>query len=204
MVFVIKRERENSNIVLITKNKKMKKQMMTVAIVLLAATLMTTSCVGSFSLFNTVLSWNKKATDSKFLNELIFIICTPVYSICSGADLFVLNAIEFWTGDNPLANVGKTKQVMGQDGKYYAVKTLKNGYEITNQLGEKTLFVYNKKDNSWLQVVNGKQIELFRINGNGTACVTLPNGKQMNVAMNQAGLYKVRMAANGGTYWAMR
>ena len=58
--------------------------------------------------------------------------------------------------------------------------------------------------NPWSQVVAGKQTELFRINEDGTVRVTLPEGKQMNVAMNEAGLYQIRMAVNGGTYWAMR
>ena len=103
----------------------MKKKNLRVSTLLLAATLLTTSCIGSLGLFNKLLSWNKTATDSKFLNEIIFLILSPAYAICGTADVVVLNTIEFWTGDNPMANNGKTKQVMGQDGKYYAVKTLK-------------------------------------------------------------------------------
>lgn len=182
----------------------MKKKNLRVSTLLLAATLLTTSCIGSFGLFNKLLSWNKTATDSKFLNEIIFLILSPAYAICGTADVVVLNTIEFWTGDNPMANVGKTKQVMGQDGKYYAVKTLQDGYEITSPEGQTTKFIYDKSLNAWSQVVAGKQTELFRINEDGTVRVTLPEGKQMNVAMNEAGLYQVRMAVNGGTYWAMR
>ncbi len=182
----------------------MKTKKMKVATFLLAGALVSTSCVGSFSLFNKLASWNRTATDSKFLNELIFLIIAPAYGICSAADALVLNTIEFWTGENPMANVGKTKQVMGQDGKYYAVKTLQDGYEITSPEGQTTKFIYDKSLNAWSQVVAGKQTELFRINEDGTVRVTLPEGKQMNVAMNEAGLYQVRMAVNGGTYWTMR
>ena len=90
----------------------MKKKNLRVSTLLLAATLLTTSCIGSFGLFNKLLSWNKTATDSKFLNEIIFLILSPAYAICGTADVVVLNTIEFWTGDNPMANNGKTKKVM--------------------------------------------------------------------------------------------
>ena len=97
----------------------------------MCASLLTSSCVGSFSLFNKLASWNKNATNSKFLNEIIFIVISPAYAVCSVADVLVLNSIEFWSGSNPLAsNVGKTTTTKGQDGRFYAVKTLKDGYEI--------------------------------------------------------------------------
>lgn len=182
----------------------MKKKNLKVATLLLAGAMFTTSCVGSFALFNKLASWNKNATNSKFLNELIFLVISPAYGICSAADVLVLNAIEFWTGDNPVANVGKTQQVMGQDGKYYAVKTLKEGYEITAPDGEMMKFIYDKATDSWSQIVEGKQTEIFRFNEDGSVKATLPNGEQMDVALNESGLYQVRMAVNGGTYWAMR
>lgn len=166
---------------------------------------MASSCVGSFSLFNKLASWNKGATNSKFLNELIFIVISPAYAVTSLADVLVLNSIEFWTGNNPIAsNIGKTKQVMGEDGRYYAVKTLKDGYEITKPNGEMTKFVYNKTDDSWSQIENGVCTEIFRFNADGTINLTLPNGNKMDVSLNEQGVYQARMAVNGGTYWAMR
>ena len=77
---------------------------------------------------------------SSCINELIFIVISPAYAVCSVADLFVLNSIEFWTGDKVIANVGKTQKVTGKDGRLYAIKTLKNGYEITDPAGEKSYF----------------------------------------------------------------
>lgn len=176
-----------------------------VVAVLMAVMLLSSSCVGSFSLFNKLASWNKQATDNKFLNELLFIVISPAYAVVSMADALVLNSIEFWSGSNPVAsNIGKTKQVMGQDGNYYAVKTLKDGYEITRPDGEMLKFVYNETDDSWSQIENGKCTEIFRFNGDGTVKATLPDGNQMDVSLNEAGLYQVRMAVNGGTYWALR
>lgn len=171
----------------------------------LAGALLTTSCVGSFRLFNKVASWNKHATDSKFLNEVIFLVISPAYFICGTADVLILNSIEFWSGRNPMASrVGKTQQVLGPDGKYYAMKTLKEGYEITKPDGEKLLFTYDKATDSWSQQKDGKKTEIFRFNPDGTIQASLPDGKKIDVTLDEAGVYQTRMAMGGGTYWAMR
>lgn len=161
------------------------------------------SCIGSYGLFNGLLKWNKNLSN-KFVNELVFLVLTPVYGICSVADAIVLNTVEFWTGKNPISKVGTTKNVWGKDGRQYAVKTLKNGYEITAPTGEKTLFVYDKKDNSWSMEANGQVRELFRFNEDGTVRASLPNGEKMDVALNEGGMYELRMAVNDGTYFAAR
>ena len=160
------------------------------------------SCIGSFCLTNNVLDWNKRATDNKFVNELIFIVISPAYAVCSVADLFVLNSIEFWTGEQVIANVGKTKDVMGKDGRMYAIKTLKNGYEITDPEGEKSYFVFNKKKKSWSYSKDGDIRELFSFNEDGSIQACLPNGEKMNVPADGNGLFQVRMAMNDGFYYA--
>ena len=92
----------------------MKIKYLKVSVMFLAATLLTSSCVGSFSLFNRLAKWNTRATGSKFLNEIIFIIISPAYAVCCVADALVLNTIEFWSGSNPMAqNIGKTQNVTG-------------------------------------------------------------------------------------------
>ena len=182
----------------------MKKITVNTIIALALGSMCLSSCIGSFSLTNNVLNWNKRATDNKFINELIFIVISPAYAVCSAADLLVLNTIEFWTGDKVVANVGKTKNVTGKDGRLYAIKTLKNGYEITSPDGEVSYLVYNKKEKSWNYKDNGALKELFRFNDDGTIQATLPNGKKMNVTPDQAGLYQVRMAVNDGVFFASR
>lgn len=182
----------------------MKIKSLKVAALMMAGTLMASSCIGSYSLFNKFASWNCNATNSKFLNAIIGVVLLPVYGITSLADALLFNTIEFWTGDNPIAsNVGKTQQVMGQDGRYYAVKTLKDGYEITKPDGEMLKFIHDQKNDSWSQVQNGEVREIFRFNQDGTIRVTLPQGNQMDVTLDEAGLHQVRMATDG-TYWAMR
>ena len=92
----------------------MKKITVNTIIALALGSMCLSSCIGSFSLTNNVLNWNKRATDNKFINELIFIVISPAYAVCSAADLLVLNTIEFWTGDKVIANVGKTQKVTGK------------------------------------------------------------------------------------------
>ena len=165
-------------------------------------TMTLSSCIGSFGLTNTVLDWNKRATDNKFVNELIFIVISPAYAVCSVADLFVLNSIEFWTGEKVVAEVGKTKDVMGKDGRMYAIKTLKNGYEITDPEGEKSYFVFNKKKKSWSYSKDGDIRELFSFNEDGSIQACLPNGEKINVPANENGLFQIRMVMNDGFYYA--
>jgi hypothetical protein len=93
---------------------------------------------------------------------------------------------------------------MGEDGKMYAVRTLKNGYEVTSPEGSIANFVYNKKANSWSMLVDGKAKEIFRFNNDGTIRTNLPSGQKMNVSLNDEGLYQTRMAINGGTFFALR
>ncbi len=182
----------------------MKIKHLKLAALLMAGTVLTSSCIGSYSLFNKFAKWNVNATSSKFLNAVIGVVLLPVYGICSIADSLLFNSIEFWTGDNPIAsNIGTTRQVMGEDGRFYAVKTLKDGYEITAPTGEILKFVYNKQEDSWSKIENGEVREVFRFNPNGTIRLTLPKGEQMDVTLNEDGLNQVRMALWQGNYWAM-
>lgn len=180
----------------------MKKRFLKVATVLLSVTLLASSCVGSFSLFNKLSAWNRDATGSKFLNELIFIVISPAYVVCSAADVLVLNSIEFWSGSNPVA-AGKTMNVQGQDGRYYAVKTLKDGYEIKAPDGKITCFLYDKDNDSWSQQEDGKTVEIFRFNDDGTIQVNLGE-KKMDITADEMGLNEVAAATGYGFLYAAR
>ena len=39
----------------------------------------------------------------------------PVYEISALADVLVINSIEFWSGSNPVADVGNVKTIDGKD-----------------------------------------------------------------------------------------
>ena len=98
---------------------------------LLASSLLLNSCIGSFAAFNNLREWNEQVTDNKMANELIFVALwvIPVYQIVTFADLFVLNAMEFWEGVNPLAmqeGEKQTKIIKDQKNKYKVIVTKNN------------------------------------------------------------------------------
>lgn len=176
-----------------------------VSAIIMTGCMMASSCVGSFQLTHKLAMWNTRATNEKFLNEIIFLFISPAYAVCGVVDALVINTMEFWSGSNPLAkNEGKTQTIMGQDGRYYAVTTLKDGYEIKKPDGEIMKFLYDSKNNSWSQVVDGKTKEIFRFNDDGTIQASLPDGDKITVTPDAAGLFEARMAVNGATFWAMR
>lgn len=156
----------------------------------LTGTVLFSSCLGSFSLTNKVLDWNRSVGD-QWVNELVFLVCyvVPVYEISVFLDAVILNSMEFWTGSNPMA-VGETKTVKSENGEFL-VKTTENGYNVSN--GDESVdFVYNKANNSWNVASDGKTTELMHINADGTA--TLCNGK--TVTMDAAGLMAARQSIN--------
>lgn len=171
------------------------------AMMLMAASVMFSSCVGSFSLFNKLATWNKSATNCKFLNELIFIVISPAYAVCGLADMLVLNSIEFWSGSNPMtAKIGKSVKVKGEDGEVYAVKYLANGYEVTRPTGDVYYLLHDEKTDTWSMEVDGKKTELFRFNHDGTVKMTLPTGEKMDVAMDESGVDQLRDAVAGDAF----
>ena len=182
----------------------MKKMNLKVVTCLVAGSLMFSSCfVGSYGLFNSYAKWQTNMTSNKFVNAIVgFIIGPFVGGICTFVDILVLNTIEFWSGSNPVAsNIGTTKQVMGQDGRYYAVTTLKNGYEVKAPTGEITYFIHDDANDSWSVEQNGVQKELFRFNADGSIQANV-NGETKNFTLNEAGVYDARMASCG-SFFAM-
>ena len=78
----------------------MKKPIVAVA---LAASLLFSSCLGSFQAFNNLKEWNQGVSDSKWVNNLIFwgLNIIPVYALFFVGDTIIFNVIEFWSGSNP-------------------------------------------------------------------------------------------------------
>jgi Domain of unknown function (DUF3332) len=71
---------------------------------LVLASLFATSCVGPYNAFNSVASWNSRVSDSKFLNELVYLglYIVPVYPLAAFGDALIFNSFEFWGGENPI------------------------------------------------------------------------------------------------------
>lgn len=173
----------------------MKRNRLTLVAVILSGSLLFSSCVGSFGLFNRLTSWNQ-SVGTKFVNELVFLAFNiiPVYGVAYLADALVINSIEFWSGTNPMANVGDVKKVKGENGNYM-VKTLENGYSITKE-GETASMnlIYDQEANTWNAVANGEATPLVKMNNDGTADMFLPNGEKMNVTLDAQGMMAARIA----------
>ncbi|NDW13879.1 DUF3332 domain-containing protein [Bacteroides sp. 214] len=182
----------------------MRKSKLKLLSLVLAGSFLFSSCIGSFKLFNNVLSWNK-GVGNKFVNELVFIALhiVPVYEIAGLVDVLVLNSIEFWTGNSPIAKKGEVKQVKGENGDY-TVETLENGYTITKE-GEATVdLIFNNETNTWSVVSEEVTSELVKINENGTADLFLQNGETMNVTLDAQGILAAQKVTMGNVFFAAR
>ena len=155
------------------------------ATVMICGAFLFSSCIGSFGLHSKLVNWNQ-SIGTKFVNELVYLACNiiPVYPVCYLADALVINSIEFWSGSNPMANVGDVKKVKGET----------TAMEL----------VYDKELNTWNVVAEGVSTELLQMNGDGTAQMYLPNGEAMNVTLDAQGIAAARQATMINTYYAAR
>lgn len=133
---------------------------------LLAATLCVamfsmSSCIGSFTLTSRLKGWNDHV-GNKFVNELVFLgFCIlPVYEVCVLADALVINSIEFWSGNNPMAQSEKT--IDGSDGKYL-VKCDGKGYDIIScNDGSKVRLDFDVPTQTWSYTAGAQSGTLFQ------------------------------------------
>ncbi len=170
----------------------------------LSSCVLFSSCIGSFGLFNKLLSWNKTVGD-KFINELVFIaFCIiPVYEISWMADIVVFNSIEFWTGSNPVAE-GKVQKIEGQNGNY-TVETTKNGYHIEKEgVSESVDLKFNESEKVWSVEANGESTPLLKVVNAEEVVMFLPDGSEMNVSLNEAGVLAYKQVVTNGTFFAAR
>ena len=161
----------------------MKKVILSIA---LASTLLLSSCLGSFKLTKECYTWNKSIGD-KWINELVFIGLNliPVYDICVLVDAVVFNSIEFWTGNNPVAN--KT-EVINTDNGNYLVETNDNGYTITK--GKETVEFINEND-VWYINQDNQKIELFQFVDDDHISMNLGDAKKV-IELSQSGVNDLR------------
>ncbi|MBD8387336.1 DUF3332 domain-containing protein [Dysgonomonas sp. BGC7] len=161
------------------------------------------SCIGSFSLSNRFLDWNKTIDSNKFVNAILFVVFTPAYALTMLGDVLLFNSIEFWTGENPV-EAGVIKKVQGENG-IYTVETLENGYRIQDEKGEESQFIYDKDTNTWSLVANDKVTKLIKIEDDKkNAVVYLPNGQESRVELSNEGLLALRQTVESSIYFAAK
>ena len=97
-----------------------------------------------------------------------------------------------------------TIKVKGEDGNYL-VETLENGYSITKE-GEETSMqlLYDAATSTWNVTSEDVTTELLKINGDGTAQMTLPNGEGLTVTLDEQGVSTARQLTMTNTYFAAK
>lgn len=153
---------------------------------ILSGSLLFSSCIGSFGLWNNLKSWNQ-GIGNKFVNEIVFLAfhIVPVYEVAYLADILVLNSIEFWSGSNPVAELGSIRTIHGEKGTY-AIRTNEDGYTITKEgdEGKELNLVYNAEKRTWNAEAEGQSFELIRMNEDGTISYQQPDGSLKTIVPN--------------------
>ena len=182
-----------------------KKHLILATVVALSASMMMQSCIGSFALFNKVKNWNDHVGD-KFVNEIVFVAMwvLPVYELCFVADLFILNSIEFWSGENP-ALASEVKVVDGKDAKYLVARN-EGGYTITNMTTKQvTRFNFNAEGNSWSLENIGQEVKLFTFVDDTHVDVITRDGSYTRVELSQPGVLAYQeLVGIGGVAFALK
>lgn len=178
----------------------MKRRFITAALAcLLLGSTCLTSCLGSFELTNKLLAWNK-TIDNKFINEVVFIaLCiVPAYEVAVIADALVLNSIEFWSGESPLAQAPRV--IEGNDGKY-RVECDGKGYTITSLNDQSQVRLdFDSDSRTWsVEGIDGNSYPLVTFIDDTFMKVNIGGGESMIVDQSPKSLYALRQAVNAGT-----
>ena len=182
----------------------MKKSYLSVGAVLtLGIALISTSCIGSFSLTNQLLIWNKHV-GNKFVNELVFIaFCViPVYEVTALADILVLNSVEFWSGSNPVGAFSKV--VEGKDGKYL-VECDGKGYTITSIDGDTTVRLeYEADEDAWAVMTAEGPVKFMTFIDDSHVEMMTSSGDYLLVELSEAGLTAYEALVSPQTLFAFQ
>ena len=154
---------------------------------LLACSISFQSCIGSFSLTNKVLTWNRQVSN-KFVNELVFFAfwVLPVYEVTMAADLLVINSIEFWSGNKPLE---ANNQVIDSENGQYFIAVNETGYDIIGPDGKHIQFIYDKDSNLWsFSSENFEKIDFLKFEDENTIKILDKTGEFIDVELTQEGV----------------
>ncbi|MBO5026007.1 MAG: DUF3332 domain-containing protein [Bacteroidaceae bacterium] len=175
---------------------------------MLAATVGTSilcsSCIGSFPVFNSVAAWNRGISKDKFVNELVFICLhiIPVYEVCYLADGLVFNSIEFWSNKSgaAVAKVGETKRMKGSNGDIFAITRTKKGYTIIDETRDaECKLIFDEKKKTWNAELDGKRYELMTMNDDGSITLNMHNGRTLTVNPDIYGVELAQQVAGAYT-----
>lgn len=172
----------------------MKKFILSAALVAFLCSSMT-SCMGKFALTKNLYAWNDQVSN-KFINEIVFVAfwILPVYEVCALADLFVLNTIEFWSGDNPMT--ASTKTIVTDHGSYL-VDCDGKGYNVTlESTGQSYRLDFAQDSQTWSLQFKGSEYPLVTFIDDAHVSVPLPDGGWQVIEISQDGLLAYKTIAS--------
>lgn len=153
--------------------KRLSKQ---VVVLLLVATMaiMSVGCYGSFSLTKKVYNWNG-SLGNKWVVELVFLACSivPVYGIAGFIDVVILNSIEFWTGNKPMAST-----VTSDDGTNVSFNT--EAKQVAISYAGKRFILSQENGKSVVKDAQGNVLAYAVKNDDGSMNVLDANGKVLS------------------------
>lgn len=156
---------------------------------LLTVTILSSSCLGSFSAFNNLKDWNQEVSNSKFVNNLLFwgLNIIPVYPLFFVGDAVIFNLLEFWTGSNPIAmSEGEIEtETFVKNGEKFEMIATKNQFVIKGVEGinkdREIVLNYVPEEKTWFTTdENGEKIKLSSMK-DGYNMVYLPNGEEVKL-----------------------
>lgn len=127
-------------------------KLVVVGLLIASMAVMSVGCYGSFNLTKKVYNWNG-SMGNKWVKEIVFIVLNvvPVYGIAGGIDAVILNTIEFWTGNNPMAS-----NITTDDGTSVAFNAEKK--EMTISYADKKFIVAMEDGKATVKNENGEVI----------------------------------------------
>ena|ERR1051325_768570 len=130
--------------------------------VLLTTSFFQTGCFGSFKLTHKVYEYNGAMGNKFFRTGTMYLFAVLwVYVIALTIDVAIYNAIEFWTGENPLTMgpLEHQTQIMAINGQSLRVTVTQNRYHIENMKKHEVIDIaYTPASQSWKVFRNGKQL----------------------------------------------
>ncbi|GGE08569.1 DUF3332 domain-containing protein [Psychroflexus salis] len=159
---------------------------------LLSVTILSTSCLGSFSAFNSLRDWNDGLTNNKFMDNLVFwaLNIVPVYSLFIAGDVLFFNLLEFWTGSNPIAMAeGETEtQYANIKGTDVRMTASKNKFDIAILSGEneskEVNLLFVPEDKSWNAVDENGALTKLASMEDGFYLIHTPEGESIKIDPN--------------------
>lgn len=147
-------------------------------------------CYGNFNLTRKLYTWNGTVGD-KWVNSIVMVVLmvVPVYGVVGAVDFVVLNAIQFWTGKNPvtMAPGEKEIQLVHWKGEDYILTASHNRLDVSKAKGDpKTAsLIFDPATKSWYgETASDKRLLATWVDDEGKLVdVVMPDGSKQRVTL---------------------